>query len=157
MSTKQCSVLCGKLGFQTLKLRPDGAKLEERLKIPEKPTSKEGKKGKKELTKMKEKVKEMYNMDQEVKEKYNMGQGIVTSSILEVVDTLMKRDIPQIFQWKGKEIIPPVFVPDGFVPKHPEIIDPKNCEILQAKLYSPSTTIKMYLCSKMNSLCWLVS
>ena len=146
--------MCGKLGFQTLKLRPDGAKLEERLKIPEKPTSKEDKKGKKELTKMKEKVKEKYNMDQEVKgknnedqevkEKYNMGQGIITSSILEVVNTLMKRDVPQIFQWNGKEIIPPVFVPDGFIPKDPEIIDPKNSEILQAKLYFPSSILKMW-------------
>ena len=33
MAGKKCSKLCGALGFKKLELRPDGEKLEQRLKV----------------------------------------------------------------------------------------------------------------------------
>ena len=148
MAKRRCSELCGILGFKKLELRPDGEKLEQRLMVPteqigneseeQKPkankgNSKKKKNDKKNHRKMairKYKIMEKYNNS----EKYLMGQNIVESNIPSLVDTLLKRDCPEIYYWDGKKLIGPVFVPTGFVPKFSKIIDHNDIKNLKEKL-----------------------
>ena len=67
-------------------------------------------------------------------EKYLMSQNVVESNIPILVDTLLKRDCPEIFYWDGIKLIAPVFVPTGFVPKFSKIIDHNDTENLKEKL-----------------------
>ena len=147
MAGKMCSKLCGALGFKILELRPDGEKLEQRLKVSteengkksEEPrpkanmgNSKKKKNDKKNHRKMairKHKINDMYNCS----EKYLMGQNVIKSNIPDLVDTLLKRDVPKIYHWDGKKLLGPTFVPPGFVPKYPKIIDHNNIENLKEK------------------------
>ena len=63
-----------------------------------------------------------------------MGQNQVEDSIPAIVDTLLKRDCPEIYYWDGIELIGPIFIPSGFVPKYPAVIDHKDTKNLKEKL-----------------------
>ena len=65
-------------------------------------------------------------MKHKIIEKYLMGQNVVESNIPDLVDTLLKRDAPKIYYWDGKKLLGSTFVPPGFVPKYPKIIDHKD-------------------------------
>ena len=139
MAAMKCSNLCGTLGFTKMKLRPDGEKLEQRLKTPEEDikvdeNKSERKSRKKSKKKDKKKPKDLAKMKHKITEKYFMGQNVVESNIPDLVDTLLKRDCPKIYYWNGKELLGPTFVPPGFVPKYPKIIDHKDTENLNDRL-----------------------
>ena len=51
-----------------------------------------------------------------------------------VADILLQRDCPKIYEWDGKELVGPTFVPPGFVPKYPKIIDHKDRSNLKERL-----------------------
>ena len=139
MAGKMCSNLCGALGFKKLKLSPDGEKLDQRLKIPieeiKVDESKSERKSRKNANKKdKKKTKDLAKMKHKIIEKYLMGQNVIESNIPDLVDTLLKRDAPKIYHWDGKKLLGPTFVPPGFVPKYPKIIDHKDDKNLKERL-----------------------
>ena len=135
MAGKRCSNLCGALGFKKLKSNPDGEKLEQRLKVPTEAIKVDGKKSRKNAKKKdKKKPKDLAKMRHKIIEKYLMGQNVVESNIPDLVNTLLKRDCPKIYYWDGKKLLGPTFVPPGFVPKYPKIIDHKDTKNLKDRL-----------------------
>ena len=143
MAGIKCSNICGTLGFKTLKLHPDGEKLEQRFKIQTEEIKVEENKTEQKLGKNTEKNKKNYKkktkkdmakMQHKIIEKYLMGQNVVKSNIPDLVNTLLKRDCPKIYHWDGKKLLGPTFVPPGFVPKYPKIIDHKDTKNLKERL-----------------------
>ena len=59
-----------------------------------------------------------------VREYYVLGQNIGTTSILELVDLLLERDYPSIVAFDQEGTVGPVFIPEGYLPKKPKVIDP---------------------------------
>ena len=61
-----------------------------------------------------------------VQEYYILGQNIGTSSILELVELLLQRDYPEIAIFDGSKdgSVGPIFVPEGYLPKKPKVVDP---------------------------------
>ena len=73
-------------------------------------------------------------MKHKIINKYLMGQNVVQSNIPELVDTLLMRDCPEIYHWDGIKLIGPVFIPTGFVPKYPKVIDHKDSKKSKGKI-----------------------
>ena len=54
------------------------------------------------------------------------------SSILECVDLLLERDYPEIAIFDGSKdgMVGPIFIPEGYLPKKPKVIDSETAEIV---------------------------
>ena len=70
-----------------------------------------------------------------VQEYYVLGQNVGTSSILELVELLLQRDYPKIAIFDGSKdgTIGPIFVPEGYLPKKPKIVDPDIAEDIKSQ------------------------
>ena len=70
-----------------------------------------------------------------IQEYYILGQNIGTTSILELVELLLQRDYPNIAIFDGSKdgSVGPIFVPEGYLPKKPKVIDPDIAEEIQSQ------------------------
>ena len=75
----------------------------------------------------------MTKQNRRIKNIYQVGQGIATQDVNQLVDYLLKRDLPQIAALPMDGLIGSTFVPEGFIPKCPCIIDPSTT-VLKSQL-----------------------
>ena len=70
-----------------------------------------------------------------VQEYYILGQNIGTSSILELVELLLQRDYPEIAIFDGSKdgAVGPIFVPEGYLPKKPKVVDPDIAQDIKSQ------------------------
>ena len=70
-----------------------------------------------------------------VQDYYILGQNIGTSSILELVELLLKRDYPKIAIFDGSKdgAVGPIFVPEGYLPKKPKVVDPDIAQDIKSQ------------------------
>ena len=70
-----------------------------------------------------------------IQEYYILGQNIGITSILELVELLLQRDYPNIAIFDGSKdgSVGPIFVPEGYLPKKPKVIDPDIAEEIQSQ------------------------
>ena len=66
-----------------------------------------------------------------IRDFFLLGQGMVTESIPQAAETLLKRDYPQIDEFSGDEKLEPIFVPEGYVPNNPYIIKTEDMEFIE--------------------------
>ena len=116
MSDEHCpSGLCPLIGFQSFS-RENSKKLKDRFAYPEGS-------GKKTRQKERKKKERIINC-------YALGQGVKTKDVNETVDILCQRDLPQIANMSENEKTGAIFVPPGFIPKYPRVINPKTSKVL---------------------------
>ena len=96
--------LCEIVGIKELKLSPDKPKLDEKLR-------KRGTKN--------------------IKDKYLLGQNIVKDSIPDIASFLLERDYHQIANFTGIQDLYATFVPEGYIPHNPEILDQECNDLIQ--------------------------
>ena len=65
-----------------------------------------------------------------IQEYYVLGQNLATSSILELVELLVERDYPQVGIFDGSKdgMLGSIFIPEGYLPKKPKVVDPDVAE-----------------------------
>ena len=70
-----------------------------------------------------------------VQEYYILGQNIGTSSILELIELLLQRDYPEIAIFDGSKdgAVGPIFVPEGYLPKKPKVVDPDIAQDIKSQ------------------------
>ena len=57
------------------------------------------------------------------------------SSILDCIDLLLARDYPEVAAFDGSKngMVGPIFIPEGYLPKKPKVIDPERADDIQAQ------------------------
>ena len=113
MPDEHCpSGLCSQIGFQSFS-RENPEKLKDRFTFPKEESGRGAK------DRARKQNKRIINC-------YALGQGVKTKDVNETVDILCRRDLPQIANMSENEKTGAIFVPPGFIPKYPRVINPKT-------------------------------
>ena len=69
---------------------------------------------------------------------YVLGQNVASESVSEIADLLLNRDVNEVYNFDGKneESIGTIFIPEGYLPKRPRVVNPDISQEIQSQFPS---------------------
>ena len=69
---------------------------------------------------------------------YVLGQNVASESVSDIADLLLNRDLNEVYNFDGnnEESIGTIFIPEGFLPKKPRIVNPDIAQEIQRQFPS---------------------